>query len=92
MRFPEYPEPMGVVYRVKADCYEDHVEAQVQFAVKNRGRGTIEQLLYSGDTWEVEWVITLIDLDKKTPCEDTVFFVGEFERNAEVIQCKNGSF
>lgn len=54
MRFPEFPEPMGVMYRVKADCYEDHVEAQVQSAVKNRGRGTIEQLLYSGDTWEVK--------------------------------------
>ena len=53
MRYPEFPEPMGVFRAVQRDCYEDLLDAQVQQAIAKRGRGTIETLLNSGETYLV---------------------------------------
>ncbi len=54
MEHPEFPEPMGVYYCVKDACYEDLLTQQVTDARKQRGEGTLEQLLNSGDTFEVK--------------------------------------
>lgn len=54
MSYPEFPEPMGVYYDVKDDCYEDLLTQQVSDAVDQRGAGSIEKLLNSGDTFEVK--------------------------------------
>ncbi len=54
MRYPKFPEPMGVFYSIKDDCYEDLLEEQVNAAIDKRGQGDLESLLYSGETWEVK--------------------------------------
>ena len=54
MQYPELPEPMGVYYDVKDDCYEDLLTQQVKDAKAQRGEGTIEKLLNSGDVFTVD--------------------------------------
>lgn len=54
MQYPEYPEPMGVYYDVKDDCYEDLLTQQVTDAIEQRGEGSIEKLLNSGDIFTVD--------------------------------------
>jgi 2-oxoglutarate/2-oxoacid ferredoxin oxidoreductase subunit beta len=54
MQYPEFPEPMGVYYDVKDDCYEDLLTQQVKDAIEQRGEGSIEKLLNSGDVFTVE--------------------------------------
>jgi len=54
MRYPEFPEPLGVFYNIQDECYEDLLDAQVQQAIAKRGRGDLKSLLFSGaDTWTV---------------------------------------
>lgn len=52
--FPEFPVPIGVFRRVTKPCYEDSVLEQIDGAVAKRGRGDLEKLMNSGDTWVVE--------------------------------------
>ena len=54
MRHPEFPEPMGVFYRIPDECYENLLDGQVAAAVEARGKGDIKQLLNAGDTWTVK--------------------------------------
>ncbi len=54
MQHPEFPEPMGVYYDVKDDCYEDLLTQQIKDAVEQRGEGTIEKLLNSGDVFTID--------------------------------------
>jgi 2-oxoglutarate ferredoxin oxidoreductase subunit beta len=51
---PDYPIPVGVLRAVKSSVYEEDVIAQIDAAKEKRGEGTLEELLYSGDTWTVE--------------------------------------
>ena len=51
---PEFPEPFGILYREERPCYEALVGGQVDAAIEKRGRGTLEQLLNAGDTYEIE--------------------------------------
>jgi len=53
MNQPDFPEAMGVFYRIEDQCYEDMLQKQVAAAIAQKGEGTIKKLLYSGDTWEV---------------------------------------
>ncbi len=53
MRFPEFPEPMGVFRCVEAPRYEEEMEGQLTAAIAQRGKGTLEGLLNDGDTWTV---------------------------------------
>ena len=53
MKQPDFPEPMGVFYRIADDCYEDLLASQVTSAIEKRGKGDLHKLLYSGETWEV---------------------------------------
>ncbi len=54
MRWPKFPEPMGVYYQIDDDCYEDMVNDQVNQAIESKGRGTLDALLNTGDTYQVE--------------------------------------
>jgi len=54
MQYPELPEPMGVYYDVQDDCYEDLLTQQVTDAIDQRGEGSIEKLLNSGDTFTID--------------------------------------
>jgi 2-oxoglutarate ferredoxin oxidoreductase subunit beta len=51
---PDLPEPMGVFYCVEDHCYEDLMEAQIDAAIAEEGEGDLRELLFAGDTYEVE--------------------------------------
>jgi len=53
MDLPEMPIPLGVFRAIEKPTYEEMVEAQVKDAVTKQGRGSLEKLLNSGDTWTV---------------------------------------
>jgi 2-oxoglutarate/2-oxoacid ferredoxin oxidoreductase subunit beta len=53
MRYPEFPEPIGVLRAVDAPRYEEMVNGQVAEARKARGDGDLDKLFNSGDTWTV---------------------------------------
>jgi 2-oxoglutarate ferredoxin oxidoreductase subunit beta len=53
MRYPEFPEPMGVFRAVQRPTYEELVVGQVRDAVNRQSRGRLEDLLNEGETWVV---------------------------------------
>ena len=54
MEYPEFPQPLGIFRTVERDTYEDMMRAQIDLAVTKQGRGQLEKLIHSGDTWVVE--------------------------------------
>src|SRR5690606_42100345 len=53
MRYPEFPEPIGVFRAVDAPRYDVLINEQVDKAREARGNGDLEALFNSGDTWVV---------------------------------------
>ena len=53
LKRPNFPVPVGVIREVEKPCYEDLLVGQVNAATEQNGRGNLEDLLNSGDTWEV---------------------------------------
>jgi 2-oxoglutarate ferredoxin oxidoreductase subunit beta len=54
MRYPEFPEPIGVLRAVEGVAtYDDQINDQVRVAQETRGRGDLQKLFNSGDTWQV---------------------------------------
>lgn len=54
MRYPEMPEPIGVLRCVKGIAtYDDQINEQVTAAKAKRGEGDLHALFHSGDTWQV---------------------------------------
>ena len=51
---PQFPIPIGVFRAVEKSTYERQLDDQVTAALAERGKGSLEKLLYSGDTWTVE--------------------------------------
>jgi len=51
---PEFPMAFGIFRQVTQPTYNDLLMEQVQQAVARRGRGSIEALLNSGTTWQVD--------------------------------------
>jgi len=51
---PDFPVPVGVFRAIEKPCYEEMLQEQVETAVAQRGAGSLEDLLHSGDTWQVE--------------------------------------
>ncbi|HVF87175.1 MAG TPA: 2-oxoacid:ferredoxin oxidoreductase subunit beta [Pyrinomonadaceae bacterium] len=54
MEYPEFPQPLGIFRTVERDTYEDMLVAQIDLAITKQGRGSLEKLIHSGDTWVVE--------------------------------------
>jgi len=50
---PEMPNPIGIFRAVEQPVFEDDVERQIRQAVEKKGAGTLESLIYSGETWEI---------------------------------------
>jgi 2-oxoglutarate ferredoxin oxidoreductase subunit beta len=50
---PDFPMPMGVLYRHEKPTYNDLAIGQVSDAITKQGKGDLEKLLYSGMVWEV---------------------------------------
>jgi 2-oxoglutarate ferredoxin oxidoreductase subunit beta len=53
MRYPEFPEPIGVLRCVERPTYDFQVNDQIAQAVAKRGIGEMQKLFESGDTWTV---------------------------------------
>ncbi len=54
MEGPIMPIPLGVFRAVNKPTYDEMLEAQVQTSIEKSGRGDIQKMLNSGDTWVVE--------------------------------------
>ena len=55
MRYPEMPEPIGVLRAVEGvETYDDQINSQVDQAVASKGEGDLDKLFNAGETWTVE--------------------------------------
>ncbi len=53
MRYPAFPEPIGVFRCVERESYETQMADQIDLAQKKKGIGDLNSLFNSGDTWTV---------------------------------------
>ncbi len=54
MRYPEMPEPIGVLRAVEGvPTYDEQINSQVTSAVANQGEGDLSKLFNAGETWTV---------------------------------------
>ena len=53
MEHPDFPVPLGVFRHIDRPTYEEQVIAQGKLAVAERGKGDLEKLYHSADTWVV---------------------------------------
>jgi 2-oxoglutarate ferredoxin oxidoreductase subunit beta len=51
---PGNPLPMGIFLDIERTAYEDELEQHITRAKEKQGEGTIESLLFDGQTWEIE--------------------------------------
>lgn len=54
MRYPEFPEPIGVFRDIDQPTYDDMINDQVKDAREEKGDGDLATLFHSGDTWTVD--------------------------------------
>jgi 2-oxoglutarate ferredoxin oxidoreductase subunit beta len=54
LEHPEFPTPVGILRQVDRPTYEDAVVDQIATAREAKGHGTIEELLYTPDSWTVD--------------------------------------
>lgn len=54
MEQPDFPQPVGIFRAVERQTYEELLVEQIDAAVARNGRGNLEKLINSGDTWVVE--------------------------------------
>jgi 2-oxoglutarate ferredoxin oxidoreductase subunit beta len=54
LHYPEFPEPMGVLYREDKPTYEAMVTDQVDQAIAKRGLGDLDKLFNAGDTYVLD--------------------------------------
>jgi 2-oxoglutarate/2-oxoacid ferredoxin oxidoreductase subunit beta len=54
MEAPEFPIPLGIFRSVRKPSYDEMVDQQIRKVIEKSGRGDLEKLLNSGDTWVVE--------------------------------------
>ena len=54
MRYPEFPEPIGVFRAVDRPKYDDELNKQVALAREQKGEGDLNSLFRDGDSWTVE--------------------------------------
>ncbi len=50
----DFPDPIGVLYAVDAPTYNDQLDEQLEKAAELKGKGTVQDLLNTGDTWVVQ--------------------------------------
>jgi L-alanine-DL-glutamate epimerase-like enolase superfamily enzyme len=51
---PDFPAPIGVLRKTSAPCFSASAHEQIDFVKGKEGEGDLEELLYSGGTWEVK--------------------------------------
>ncbi len=50
---PELPTPIGVFRQILKPTYGEGIEAQIKNVTEKIGKGNLEELLFGGNTWEV---------------------------------------
>ncbi len=65
MSLPDFPVAMGVIRSVEAPVYDIEMEKQIEEVQKTRKVSKVEELLLSGNTWEV---------DDENSCDPVPFF------------------
>jgi 2-oxoglutarate ferredoxin oxidoreductase subunit beta len=50
----ELPRPFGIFLAIDRPRYEDEIAKQIDSAISKRGKGSLEKLLNSGDTWVIQ--------------------------------------
>lgn len=64
LQYPEFPVPMGVIYEVEQETYEDLLTTKVEKQLQEKGPGDLTKLLNSGQVWEIsEAKINQVDDD-----------------------------
>ncbi len=53
MQAPQMPVPIGVFYKHNSPTYDSEVSKQVNAVTEKKGKGDMQKLLNSGDTWIV---------------------------------------
>jgi len=53
LRYPDFPEPIGVIRDVQRDTYDELINRQIAAAVDQNGEGELQSLFERGDTWTV---------------------------------------
>lgn len=53
MEYPQFPVPVGVFRAIEKPTYEDLMADQIRTAVEKMGRGDLEKLINSGETWTI---------------------------------------
>jgi hypothetical protein len=50
---PGFPTPIGVFLDIARATYDDEVKMQIEKVVEKEGKGDLEKLLFSGNTWNI---------------------------------------
>ena len=50
----DFPDPIGVLYAVESETYEETMVAQINEAIKKKPKGNVQEIINSGDTWVVK--------------------------------------
>ena len=51
---PDFPDPIGVLYAIDSETYEDAMVKQINTAIAKKGSSSVQDILNAGDTWVVE--------------------------------------
>ena len=54
MRPPEFPAALGIIRSVRRQTFDDGVLSQLEYEKENAKFRTVDELLKSGDTWEIK--------------------------------------
>jgi 2-oxoglutarate ferredoxin oxidoreductase subunit beta len=50
----DFPDPIGVLYAVETETYEETMVAQINEAIKKKPKGNVQEIINAGDTWVVK--------------------------------------
>lgn len=51
--YPDYPTPIGVFLDIERSTYDSEMTQQINNAKNKQGEGKLEELLFSGNTWDI---------------------------------------
>jgi 2-oxoglutarate ferredoxin oxidoreductase subunit beta len=54
MVYPRFPECIGIYRAVERPCYDELLNKQIEDVIKAKGKGKLEELFASDDTWVVK--------------------------------------
>ncbi len=48
------PRPFGVFYETARPCYEEAMTSQIEMAISQKGKGSLDKLLKGRETWTIQ--------------------------------------